>query len=428
MAPFVATQSGLTSAVLPFLSLFLAVLLGSETAGLPPRSLRRSAIRRTSTAGPPRSDHTVIVIMENHAYGDIIGSADAPYINFLRTLGANFTASYGVGHPSEPNYLALFAGTTEGLSDDSCPHTYTDENLATRLAEAGLTFAGYAESMPSDGYTGCDSGDYSRKHNPWVDFTNVPPTANLMFSRFPADDGLLPTVSVVVPNLCNDMHNCSVATGDAWLSANIGAFVTWAMSNNSLLILTFDEAEGSSNQVATLFVGPMVVPGDYAERIDHYAVLRTLEDMYGLPPTGNAASAPTILDVWTETPVGPLQFYTLAPCRVADTRKTPSPYGGPPLAGDASRSFVLAGRCGIPTTAAAVSFNFTVTQPAAAGDLRVFPAGAALPLASALNWSPGQTRASNVVSALGPSGDVTVRVDQASGTVQLIIDVNGYFQ
>jgi hypothetical protein len=123
-----------------------------------------------------------------------------------------------------------------------------------------------------------------------------------------------------------------------------------------------------------------------------------------------------------------VQFYALAPCRVADTRNAPGPYGGPPLAGGASRSFVLAGRCGIPPTATAVSFNFTVTQPAAAGDLRVFPGGAALPLVSALNWSPGQTRANNAVGALGSSGDVTVRVDQTSGTVQLVIDVNGYFQ
>ena len=77
-------------------------------------------------AALPRPDHTVVVIMENHSYSDVIGSAGAPYINFLRTVGASFTDSHAVGHPSEPNYLALFAGTTKGLTDDSCPHTYSD--------------------------------------------------------------------------------------------------------------------------------------------------------------------------------------------------------------------------------------------------------------------------------------------------------------
>ena len=147
-------------------------------------------------------------------------------------------------------------------------------------------------------------------------------------------------------------------------------------------------------------------------------------------PTATWTPSPTmtLTPSKTSTPVGPVQFYALAPCRVADTRSAPGPYGGPPLAGGASRSFVLAGRCGIPPTATAVSFNFTVTQPAAAGDLRVFPGGAALPLVSALNWSPGQTRANNAIVALGSSGDITVRVDQPGGSVQLVIDVNGYFQ
>ena len=123
-----------------------------------------------------------------------------------------------------------------------------------------------------------------------------------------------------------------------------------------------------------------------------------------------------------------MQFYALAPCRVADTRDPPGPYGGPPLAGGANRSFVLGGRCGIPATAAAVSSNFTVTQPAAPGDLRVFPGGAALPVVSTLNWSSGQTRANNAVVILGAATDLAVRCDQVAGTVQLVVDVNGYFQ
>jgi hypothetical protein len=121
-------------------------------------------------------------------------------------------------------------------------------------------------------------------------------------------------------------------------------------------------------------------------------------------------------------------FFTVAPCRVADTRGAVGAYGGPALAANVDRTFVIGGQCGIPSGATAVSFNFTITQPTAAGDLRVFPAGGGLPLVSTLNWSPAQTRANNAIVALGAAKDITVHPDQATGTVQLIVDVNGYFQ
>jgi phosphatidylinositol-3-phosphatase len=264
-------------------------------------------------AGLPRPDHTVVVIMENHSYSDIIGNPSAPYINSLRAAGASFTNSNAIARPSEPNYLALFAGTTEGLSDDSCPHTYSSSNLASGLAAVGLTFSGYSESMPANGYTGCESGEYARRHNPWVNFTNVSPAVNLTFTAFPKDYTLLPKVAFVIPNICNDMHDCSVATGDDWLRRNIDPYVRWATSHYSLFILTFDEGNPSTNQIPTIFVGPMVLPGDKGIRIDHYSVLRTLEDLYGIPPTGNAASAssivsafPTPTPTWTPVPRMPI--------------------------------------------------------------------------------------------------------------------------
>jgi hypothetical protein len=121
-------------------------------------------------------------------------------------------------------------------------------------------------------------------------------------------------------------------------------------------------------------------------------------------------------------------YFTVAPCRVADTRGPSGPYGGPALAANADRTFVVAGQCGIPSGAVAVAFNFAVTQPTGQGDLRTVPGGGTLPLVSTMNWRPGQTRANNAVTSLGPSGDIVVHVDQASGSVHLIIDVNGYFQ
>jgi len=256
----------------------------------------------------PRPDHTVVVIMENHAYSDIIGNPSAPYIAGLRTAGASFTDSHAVTHPSQPNYLALFAGDTENLTDNSCPHTFHSANLASGLLASGQTFLGYSESMPAFGYTGCNSGNYARRHNPWVNYDNVPATVNLTFNAFPADYTELPTVAYVVPDLCHDMHDCSVATGDAWLASRLDGYVQWAMSHNSLFILTFDEDNGTAtNQIATIFIGPMVQSGDYPTRIDHYTVLRTLEDMYGVPPTGKAANAEPITAIWKIVPPTPIQ-------------------------------------------------------------------------------------------------------------------------
>jgi acid phosphatase len=146
----------------------------------------------------------------------------------------------------------------------------------------------------------CSDAEYARKHVPWADFRNVPASVNLPFSSFPASNfASLPTVSFVIPNLCNDMHDCSVTTGDSWLRAHLSAYATWAMTHNSLLIVTFDEDDGGGpNQIPTIFVGQQVRPGRYAERITHYSVLATIEAAYGLSRDGGAASTAPISNVW----------------------------------------------------------------------------------------------------------------------------------
>ncbi len=250
-------------------------------------------------ATAPAFDHVVILIEENHAQGQIIGSASAPYLTSLANGGANMTQSFAVTHPSEPNYLALYSGSTQGLSDDSCPHTYTGENLGHQLLAAGKTFKGYSESMSSDGFTGCTSGRYARKHNPWVNFTTVPASSNVRFTTFPTNFTTLPAVSFVVPNLCNDMHDCSVRTGDTWVKNNLDAYATWAKTHNSLLVVTFDEDDRSAdNRIPTIFVGAHVATGSYAEQITHYTVLRTLQVSYGLSCLGASCSAAPITDIW----------------------------------------------------------------------------------------------------------------------------------
>lgn len=248
--------------------------------------------RPAALAPIPRPDHTVVVIMENHSYSSVIGNGSAPYINSLRTEGASFTNSHGVGHPSEPNYLALFEGATENLTDDSCPHTYSAANLGSELLASGQSFVGYSESMPSDGYTGCTSGRYARKHNPWVNYRNVPASSNRTFDAFPSDFDALPTVSYVAPNLCNDMHDCSVATGDQWLSGVLPRILSSSeyAGGRTAIFITWDEGD-VDNHIATLVIAPSVQPGtSVATAFTHYSMLRATEEMLGLPSLLGAAA------------------------------------------------------------------------------------------------------------------------------------------
>ena len=255
---------------------------------------------RAQAVALPRPSHVVIVIEENHSSTQIIGSSSAPYINSLAKQGALFTNAHGVTHPSEPNYLALFSGSTQGISDDSCPYTFSGPDLGGQLLSAGKTFKGYSESLPSTGYTSCSyNGIYARKHNPWVNFSDVPAGDNLPLTSFPTSYSNLPQVSIVVPNLQNDMHDGTVQQGDSWLKNHLDGYVQWAKTNNSLLIVTWDENDGSfGNVIPTIFVGSMVKAGQYGENINHYNVLRTLEDMYGLPYAHNSASVSSIVDCW----------------------------------------------------------------------------------------------------------------------------------
>jgi phosphatidylinositol-3-phosphatase len=248
----------------------------------------------------PRPDHVVVVVLENEDAGAVIGSPDAPYINTLAAGGAVMTQSHAVRHPSQPNYIALFSGSTHRVRDDACTHTFGGDNQASEMLAAGFTFMSYAEDLPSAGSTVCSSGQYFRKHAPWTDFTNVPPEVQQPFSAFPSDYSSLPDVSWVIPNVCNDMHSCSVATGDAWLRNNLGGYAQWALEHNSLLVLTFDEddKDGGDNQIPTIFYGAQVAPGSYDEHITHYNVLRTMEDMYGVPHLGKARKAKPITDIW----------------------------------------------------------------------------------------------------------------------------------
>jgi acid phosphatase len=257
-----------------------------------------AAVAQAKAVGPHASG-VVVIMMENRDYNLIVGNSGAPYINkTLIPQAALMTNSHAIGHPSQPNYIAFFSGSTQGVQDDNCPYTFSTANVGAELISAGETFAGYSESMPSNGYTGCTTQLYARKHNPWVDFTNVPASSNLVYKGFPKSP---PMLTVIVPNLCNDMHDCSTKTGDTWLKKSLPAVLAYNKAHDGLLILTWDEAApdaNGKNQIATLLIGAMVKPGSYSQNITHYSVLHTIETILGVACTANACQAAVLKKLW----------------------------------------------------------------------------------------------------------------------------------
>jgi acid phosphatase len=259
------------------------------------------AIAGPASATPtlPHPAHIVVVIEENHTLAQVVESGNAPYLATLARSGALFTHAYGIMHPSQPNYFALFAGRTND-NGDGCPARGIPRdapNLASELLAAHLTFAAYSEALPTAGFLGCSAGTYAQKHAPWTHFTNVPQALHRPLDDLTSFDAL-PTVAFIVPDVDDDMHDGTVEAADEWADAHLTPLLKWAATHDTLVIFTWDEGFDANNSIPTMFVGPMVRAGRYTERIDHYRVLRTLEDLFGLAPSGNAATVAPITDVW----------------------------------------------------------------------------------------------------------------------------------
>lgn len=245
-----------------------------------------------------RWDHIVVVVLENRSASQV---RDLPYLKSLRTMGREFTAAYGVARPSQPNYFALFSGSTQGVADNNL-HDVRADNLGTRLEAAGLRMVSWAQSLgPVAGFRG-ELYPYLRKHNPAASFVTVPDRAIRDFSEFPADYATLPEVSFVVPDMVHDMHDDTPAHSDAWLATVLPGYVAWARSHRSLLIVTFDEPDTAlgvdvaSTPIYTVFVGQGIPPSTDPRPVNLYGLLKYLLDAFGLPPLGYDAQQPALDD------------------------------------------------------------------------------------------------------------------------------------
>jgi acid phosphatase len=284
--------------------------LALSCAGLCAAAAAGSTAGATRATPVPRFSRVVLIVFENKGKDAVVGNPTAPTFARLSRRYATLTNYRAVAHPSLPNYLALVSGSTQGIVDDCGTCVVSARNLADTLEEAGKTWKTYAEGLPRPGFTGTFAGRYARKHDPFLYFKDVLVSRTrrervVPLSAFAADLAArrLPSFSLVVPDLCHDMHDCSVAKGDSWLASFLPPLLTSGVLRGGALFVVFDESDNSSvgggGVVPAYVAGPLVRAGSQTNVVlDHYSLLRTIEDGLGLPPLGLSASATPIGGIW----------------------------------------------------------------------------------------------------------------------------------
>jgi phosphatidylinositol-3-phosphatase len=254
----------------------------------------------------PDFTHVVVVVFENHEATSIAGNPAAPTFNALARRYARLTDYDAVAHPSLPNYLALVSGSTQHITS-SCVRCRVDApSLADTLEAAGRTWKAYLEGLPRRGFLGGFSGRYAKKHDPFAYFVSIahaPARAQRLvpLGELAADvrAGALPDYSLVVPDMCNSMHDCPVRVGDGWLRRRVGPLLRVP---DTVVFVVFDEGTTKTNgggHVPALALGTAVRPHSRFRGVtNHYGLLRTIEDAWGLPYLGRSATARPITGIW----------------------------------------------------------------------------------------------------------------------------------
>jgi len=259
-------------------------------------------------SSPTGVPHVVVVLEENRSEAAVIGSADAPYVNSLARSYGVATASYGQSHPSLPNYLELISGSTWGVADDGTGYSFSGPTLADQLWTHGISWRAYMEGMAAPCFNGSGSGGYAKKHDPFMYFSSITGNAAMCnnvvpYSRLSVDlaAGSLPSFVWITPTLCDDGHDCSTATMDAWLRANLPPLLASAwFAEDGIAVVTWDEGSDSSGccnsahggHIATVVVSTRLnAHTTSAVAVDHAGLLRTVEEIYGLPFLGDATCA-----------------------------------------------------------------------------------------------------------------------------------------
>ena len=366
---------------------------GNEFTDVLPATL--TLVSASATGGTA----TATVATRTVTWNGSIGAGAAVTVTIQATINASVAAGTSISNQGQISYDSDGNGTNEanGLTDDPTVVGTTNPTVfftaGAALLSGTKTVAGTLLTSGAITYTLVltNSGTGAQANNPGDELTDVLPASLTLASAIASSGTATATVGT----------NTVTWNGSLAVSASVTITIQAAIKS------TVTGGTLVSNQGAISYDSDGNGTNDAPAQTDDPAVV--------------GAANPTVFTVRGA-------FFTVTPCRVVDTRTTPNgPLAGPALVAGASRVFGLASHCGVPSTAKAVSLNVTVTQPTGAGDLRLYPAGSSAPLVSTINWVAGQTRANNAVAALSATG-LAVLCDQASGTVHLILDVNGYFQ
>jgi phosphatidylinositol-3-phosphatase len=251
--------------------------------------------------------HVYVIVLENRSYSEIVGASDAPYLNSLIADYGLATNYHSLTHPSQPNYIALVSGSTQGIADDGS-YDVTAPNLADQLEAAGKSWADFQQDYPGSCFTGGSAsggpdgpGTYARKHNPFISFTAISadPARCANITDFSSFDPAAADFELIVPNELNDMHSASTAQGDAFMRSFVPRILqsdAWRLGG--VLFITWDE--GGGDHVPLIVVSSLTPAGTRSNLIhDHYSLLRAIEDGFGLPCLANACSADDLAEFFS---------------------------------------------------------------------------------------------------------------------------------
>jgi phosphatidylinositol-3-phosphatase len=263
--------------------------------------------------------HVIWIWEENHSYSDIIGSSQAPYINGLAGECGLATNYHNISHPSLPNYVAGTSGLgLSGISQftSDCDPSKKCSTSAPSIFGQTPSWKAYEESMPSNCYMK-NSGEYAVRHNPPPYFSTLSgcATKDVPYTQLAGDlaSGNLPAFSFITPNLIDDMHDGTIAQGDAWLQSNLPTILNSSeyQSGSTAVFITWDEGEGGTSNdcatnttdigchVVTLVISPSTTPATQSSTLfNHYSLLGTTEQLLGLSPLGDAATANSMLSAF----------------------------------------------------------------------------------------------------------------------------------
>jgi phospholipase C len=254
----------------------------------------------------PHLGRVVVIVMENESYGGIIGNPGAPFLNGLASRYGLATYFFATRHPSLPNYIAMIGGDTYGIHNNCTDCSAGDApNLVDQMEGAGISWKAYMSAMPSPCHMGVKAGKYVKRHNPFVYFNSIVQNPARCAKIVPLtqmatdlSSGDLPSFVWITPDLCEDMHNCPVSAGDQFLAERVPPLID-QLGPDGVMFITWDEGDktdggscckwAKGGHIVTLVIGPGVIPGVIVSTpIDHYSMLQTIEDGFGLPRLGKA--------------------------------------------------------------------------------------------------------------------------------------------